>query len=513
MHLKAKRLTGKDTAIKMFSSPFALASLDKARLSALSLKMLLSITGHSRKTAGFMWAICLLLHFIPCVFGQAPPDPQREQLLNGLRVLLSLRAGNPDVLVKLRIHSGAAFDLAGKAGEMVLLGDLLFPDRATIEYFTTEEMGGRLDVNTNYDSITVTMQGRAGQFEQMIQLLRNALLATQLTPETVARLRTARTKIVQETAISPAIVADRAIARRLFGDFPYGRPVSGSSEDLARVERADLMLARDRFLNSNNATLAVVGGVERARALRALRQLLGVWRKSEQIVPTTFRQPQPPDAQTLIISGPTDQTSEIRMALRGLSRSDADSNAAAVLAVIAKHRLEEVIPELSKKPLFVRSEARVMPGMFVLGTPVNNGSVAGTITVARKMLDALTEAPPSSAEVERAKSEVAAEVATLLSKPEGMTDAWLDLDTYRLPPVNDQLATLRAISPADIQRVATRLFHQAAIATVVVGDSQQLKTALQGRLQFEVMGEIPTPAPSPSPKPQAGPPNKPRSPR
>ena len=455
--------------------------------------------------------MCLLSLLNPCVFGQAPLDPQREQLLNGLRVLLAIRPGNPDVLVKLRIHSGAAFDLAGKAGEMALLGDLLFPDKATLEYFTTEEMGGRLDVNTNYDSITVTMQGRAGQFEQMIQLLRNALVATQLTPETVARLRASRIKIVQETAISPAIVADRAIARRLFGDFPYGRPVSGSPEDLARVERADLMLARDRFLNSNNATLAVVGGVEKARALRALRQLLGVWRKSEQIVPTTFRQPQVPDAHTLIISGPTDQTAEIRIALRGLARSDADFSAASVLAVIAKHRLEEVIPELAKKPVFVRSEARVMPGMFVLGAPVNNVSVAGTIATARKMLDALSEAPPTSAELERAKSEVAAEVTTQLAKSEGLTDSWLDLDTYRLPPTTDQLAALRAISPADIQRVATRLFHQAAIATVVVGDSQQLKTALQGRLQFEVMGEIAAPAPSPSPKPQAAPPNKPGS--
>ena len=54
---------------------------------------------------------------------------------------------------------------------------------------------------------------------------------------------------------------------------------------------ADLMLARERFLNSNNATLAIIGGVTKTRAMRALRQILGPWRKSEQIVPTTFRQP------------------------------------------------------------------------------------------------------------------------------------------------------------------------------------------------------------------------------
>ena len=47
-----------------------------------------------------------------------------------------------------------------KAGEMALLGDILFPDPTTREYFT-EEMQGRLNVDTDYDSITMTMQGRS----------------------------------------------------------------------------------------------------------------------------------------------------------------------------------------------------------------------------------------------------------------------------------------------------------------------------------------------------------------
>ena len=57
-------------------------------------------------------------------------------------------------------------------------------------------------------------------------------------------------KIAKETAVSPAILADRAIAARLFGEFPYGRPQHGSPESIARVDRADLLLARERFLNS-----------------------------------------------------------------------------------------------------------------------------------------------------------------------------------------------------------------------------------------------------------------------
>ena len=95
------------------------------------------------------------------------------------------------------------------------------------------------------------------------------------------------------------MLADRAIATRLFGDFPYGRPYVGTVESLERIDRADLMLARERFLNPNNATLVVIGGVQTNRAMRALRQLLGVWRKSGDHSPT-FRRLSPRPSQLII---------------------------------------------------------------------------------------------------------------------------------------------------------------------------------------------------------------------
>src|SRR5688500_11110926 len=203
----------------------------------------------SRVIRGLVVPALLIGLLVQPSVSQTAPQPEREQLLNGLRLLIWPQPGSPDLVVKLRINSGAAFDLAGKSGQMALLGDLLFPDPATVDYFT-DEMGGKLGVEVNYDSITITMVGKAAEFEQIIEVLRNALLATQLSPEVVTRMREARIKLLRDTAVAPAEVADRAITARLFGDFPYGRPAAGSPEDLARVERADLMLARDRFLNS-----------------------------------------------------------------------------------------------------------------------------------------------------------------------------------------------------------------------------------------------------------------------
>ena len=107
--------------------------------------------------------------------------------------------------------------------------------------------------------------------------------------------------------------------------------------------------------------------------------------------------------------------------------------------------------------------------------------------------------PATAAELERAKNEVVNEVTVMLAKPENAPDPWLDVDTYRMSSVQDPIALLRAVTASDLQRVANRLFKTAAIATVVAGETLQLKPALEGRVQYEVFGEIATPAPTPKP--------------
>jgi zinc protease len=427
------------------------------------------------------------------VYGQVA-EPEREQLLNGLRVLVWHRPGDQDVLLKLRIHSGAAFDVAGKGGQMAILGDILFPEASTREYFT-EEMGGRLDVDTDYDSITVTLQGRAREFERIVEILRTALVTTQITPENIARIRDGRIKIAKETNVSPALWADRAIASRLFGDFPYGRPQTGTVESLGRVDRADLLQARERFLNSNNATLVVSGGVPRNRAMRALRQLLGPWRKSEQIVPATFRQPEAPDVRTLIINAPADQSAEVRLATRGVSRSDRDFASAVVLAIVARKRWETLSPELSRRPVFVRNEPHVLPGTFVMGAAVDSLLVGKTLKTAHDVLQSLVSGPVPAAELEQAKSEASVQLSKDLERPDGIARAWLDIDTFGLPSISQQMGAFSAVSAADLQRVASSLFEKTRIASVVVGNSQQLKAMLEPNVKVELMGELEKPQP------------------
>ncbi|MGI9068417.1 MAG: M16 family metallopeptidase [Pyrinomonadaceae bacterium] len=457
------------------------------RVSKLTTPMNLVVLKSFLRKSGL--AICLLVAFQSFGGAQVPYEPERNRLLNDLRVVILPRPGEQEVLIKLRIHSGAAFDLAGKAGSMALLGDLLFPDPTTREYFT-ETMKGRLNVTTDYDSMTITMQGRAREFERMIEILRTALVTPQLTQENVAKAREGRIKVVRETSISPTVVADRAIATRLFGDFPYGRPYTGTVESLERVERVDLLLARDRFLNPNNSTVVIIGGVQSNRVMRALRQLLGGWRKSEQRIPPTFRQPLTPDSRALVINAPADQSVEIRLAVRGFARQDPDSAAATLVGIVARQRWEKLLPELSRSPVFVRHDTFALPGMFVMGSTVDNLLAGKALATAQEVIKSLGSSPVTSAELEEARNETMVRLNKELAKPDGIAQAWLDLDTYGLPPVDEQLKALSLVSQTDLQRASTRLFRDAVLASVVAGNSELVKTQIERYIKVELMGEL-----------------------
>ena len=457
-------------------------------------RQLLSLKTRQTRTL-FVVLLYLIALCLPVTQGAAQiagtPAPRREQLLNGLRLLLLHRPNDPQVILKMRINSGAAFDLAGKEGSITLLSDALFSDPGTRQY-VAEELNGRLEVNTSYDHIEILLSGKASDFERLAELLRNALLQMRLAPEDVNRLRDERLKAALDTSQTPALVADRAIAARLYASYPYGRRLAGTPESLTRIERSDLILARDRFLSPNTSTLVLIGGVEATRAMRVFRQFLGSWRKSDSIPPATFRQPDAPDARTLIINLPGTNEVEVRLAVRGLSRTDRDRAAASVIAALVRERWTAALKELQPKSTFARHDAHNLSGEILLGATVAHTATAQTIEAARTIIGGLVTAPVSALELDNARRASLVALNERKQQPTALADEWLNAATYNTTLADEERA-LNTLTPADVQRVAARIFGEAKLASVVVGDATLLRNEL-ARLSggFEVLKVIPS---------------------
>ncbi|MDQ2854828.1 MAG: hypothetical protein M3R68_00745, partial [Acidobacteriota bacterium] len=129
-----------------------------------------------------------------------------------------------------------------------------------------------------------------------------------------------------------------------------------------------------------------------------------------------------------------------------------------------------------------------LPGIFLLSAAVDTSAVAPTLEGARRVLKSLVDSPVSASELEKAKSDISP--LGPLAQSDALANAWLDIEAYALPSISEQMRAWNSLTPADLQRVAARLFGETAIATVVVGNAETLKDKLSPDVKIEVLGEV-----------------------
>ncbi len=435
----------------------------------------------------------LLIVFVFCgrdaaqARSQSMPEPYQEKLLNGLKVLVWNDPAADKVTVKLRIHSGAAFDPKDKMGVMALLADIIFPDAQTFNYFE-EDLEGKLEVTSNYDYIQITATGKADEFVNMLDTVRAGIVGTAITQENFVKMRDARLEKVKTDAANAGAIADRAAAKRLLGEFPYGRPDQGTPESLARIDRFDLVGAREKFLDADNATLAIVGKIEPRFAVKAAKQMLGSWGKSEGLVPATFAQAGEPDTRTQLIDQPGGAAAEVRFALRGLASNDNDNAALVIWTGAFEKKINAALPPECGSTVKVGQRSHLLPGtLLISGTfPVD---AAGKCTSAVKNILA-------KADTDKVKPEdfTAAQNGILQAIGNGTnadraSDLWLGADTFKWGRPASQLTLLKAAAPADGDKVAARIFWKAPVVSVIVGDAAKIKPQFDGSTQFALTAE------------------------
>ncbi|MDQ4123010.1 MAG: insulinase family protein [Acidobacteriota bacterium] len=407
-------------------------------------------------------------------YAQTAREPRKEQILNGLKVFLFSDPKADKIIVKLRIHAGSAFDPVQRAGTMRLLGDILFPDEETKRFFE-EDLGGSLNVTTNYDFIEITATGNDEEFERILDAVRNAVIAPPITPENFKKVRDARLREAQEESKNVAVVADLAVRRRLYGSFPYGRAAGGTPESLAKIEIGDLIVARDRFFNADYASLLIIGNVKESYALRAARQLFGSWKKADKPLVSTFRQPDAPDSKILIVDAPDAPNAEIRIAVRGLAQNDKDSFAAAVFAKLLERKLQNELGALQ-----VEHNAHVLPGELIIRASVPTEKAAQTLNALRAAINRSVSEKADAKAFSETQSEILNSLQTESAKPEKALQSWLDAETFKMSASNERLSAIKSVTPSDAERIAARFFKDAPQAIVIVGDADKIQPQIDG---------------------------------
>jgi zinc protease len=427
-------------------------------------------------------AFVALILFTAAVFNSAQaqnfPAPRENKLLNGTRLLVWNDAKSDKVSVKIRIHSGSAFDPLGKEGVMQLLSDILFPMDSTKEFFT-EDLNGSFEIVTNYDYIQINTSGDADKFLTILETLSAAVTNPPINKETTEKVRAALLAKVRELEKDPSYVADQTVAKRLLGNFPYGRPQMGSPESLQKIDFADLLLADQKFLTADNATIAISGNVNPDFALRAAKRLFGGWLKSDKKVPATFAQPDAPTGNQIKVEMPNIEKTYITTAIDTVGRNDKDFWSTQILAQIWKQKYcfnnEGSRGALSFEPHLLRGiyyiRKNEAPGIEV---PLNNGPCALFALAASDSTK--TASGILQGEFDAAKQGVLTDFQQKTQNASGLTDLWLDAETYKLVSVKDEFQKINTVTLSDVQRVEERMRKQPTVTVSIVKPTEQKTT-------------------------------------
>jgi predicted Zn-dependent peptidase len=390
--------------------------------------------------------------------------PRQEKLLNGLKLLMWNEPAADKVTVKLRIHSGAAFDTLNKEGTMALLADILFPNESVREFFA-EDLGGSIDVVSNYDYIQINATGNSDQILTILDTLATSITKPQIDKETTAKVRNLRLERIKELEKNPAYIADQAVARRLFGDFPYGKSPEGTIESLQKIDFADLLLAKQRFLTADNATLAVSGNIKSDYVFKIARQLFGGWEKADKKIPATFAEPAAPDTKFFLIKTELNKASELRFAFRGSARRDTDFHAAQILSTILQNRLRR--KESDK--VVLQQNSYYLPGLVMLKFSDWNSSslkIAGEdVSLPENFLNYVQEllSPDITAE----EFQIARADFLRNLNNQNSIDAWLNMNSFGLSSVKTDAQSAQNAALADVQKVLERWRKEAVVRTLL----------------------------------------------
>jgi predicted Zn-dependent peptidase len=392
-------------------------------------------------------AVCLTM-LAGAVTGQRPGStvPRQEKLLNGLKLLMWSNPAASEVKISVRIHSGSAFDPQGKEGVMKLLSENIFPTADSRSFFS-EELGGGLEIVTNYDYIQINATARASEFVTALETIAGAVSNPTIDKETTAALKRSLAEKLDVLESDPAYIAQQLAAKRLFGTFPYGRPQMGSSDSVRHIDFADIRFAQERFLSADNATVAISGNFNGDLGYRAARRYLGAWLKSDKRVPATFRQPDSPDTKPLEIAveGVSTTDSFASFAVRGIARNDPDYFASVVLANVLKTRSAQ-----NPADPIVSFDSRVLPGVV-------NVRISGS----ESFPFALFSERITASEFAKAREAAIAELGA-----HSLADQWLDADTYQVA-VGGHVSAFQKMNVADVQRVADRLAKNPIVSVLV----------------------------------------------
>jgi zinc protease len=419
------------------------------------------------------------------------PAFQQRTLPNGLRVVVIEHHEQPAVTLRLVVDAGKAFETPSKAGLSSATAALLNQGTASRSAQQIAEaidfIGGTLGASTSLESGFATAQVTSDQIDRGLELLADIVLRPTFPESEIERWRRQTLSGLQISQEDPAYLASAALARRVYGDYPYGLPGEGTPESIRSLTRDDLVAFHRRYWVPDEAILAVVGDVQAADAFARVERQLGGWKKGEEVELPAFEVPKRTKPEIVVIDKPDAVQTEIRIGQVAIPFRDPDYFAAqvynAVLGVNSSARLFNEIRNKRGLSYGAGSAFReaTNPGWFQASTFSKTESTVEALKVALEVIRGLEKTPVPDAELQAAKRFITGSFPLEIETPNGIATRVLEAMQFGLGKefLETYNEKIESVTAADVKKFAETRIHPESMVIVLAGNASAFSDALK----------------------------------
>ena len=266
----------------------------------------------------------------------------------------------------------------------------------------------------------------------------------------------------------------------LWPNNPLGRPLAGTSENIQRMKRRDLLNYRRKFYHSGNLCITVAGKTDLAEVKELLRPLLRHFPTGPRapFTPVSRRQTAP---RFQVVRKPIEQTQFV-IGLRGVSRHDPRRSAFRLMSVMLgenmSSRLFQTCARSTAWPI------RSAPARIITRRRAASSSTRAWKTRRRPQAIRLTlqtvrklaRRAPSARELRRAKEYTYGQIHLSLESTDNQM-MWLGeglLGHNRVINPDKLIRQIEAVTPEEVRAAAALLVHDERLNIAVVSPTAEL---------------------------------------
>lgn len=385
----------------------------------------------------------------------------------------------PFAALEIQFKGGTSLDAPEQRGAVNLMTATLeegageMDSRAFAE--ARDALAAKIRFNANSDSVSVSVKFLTENRDQVVDLLREALVNPRFDQDAVDRVREQVLSNLRSNAKDPGRIASERFDAMAFGDHPYATTGDGTIETVTALTRADVQAAHKAALARDRVYVAASGDITAEELGVLLDRLLGD-------LPATGA-PLPGDAPWVLPGGvtvvdfPTPQAT-VFFGQSGITRDDPDFFPAFVLnEVLGGGRFTaRLMTEVREKRGLTYGIGTYIVNMdhadMILGQfAASNDKVAEAIRVVKDEWGRVASEGVTPEELEATKTYLTGSYPLRFdgNGPIASILVGMQMDGMPMDYITTRNAKVEAVTMEDIRRVSARLFKADELQFVVVG--------------------------------------------